>query len=395
MAEKLNNESFIEKARKVHGDKYDYSKVKYINANTKVCIVCPIHGEFWQRPNSHLNGCGCKTCGTNKSASNRTLQTEEFIERAKQVHGDKYDYSKVEYKNAKTKVCIICPKHGEFWQMPYSHLNKRGCKKCKYENFAKSKNMGINEFLKRAKEIHGERYDYSKSNYSGCEKKICIVCPIHGEFWQTPNNHLHGHGCLECAKIERANKKRKDTNEFIERAREVHGDRYDYSKTVYKGALNPITIICKKHGEFIQRPNDHLNGHGCPNCVNSILEENVRVELRKNNIEFNEYHKFEWLINEDTNYPYSIDFYLPKQNIGIECQGVQHFKAIKFFGGEMNLRNTIKRDVDKKILCDKHGIKVIYFLDKKYNKFLSEKDIAFNNTKELINFISNYGKNNT
>ena len=324
----------------------------------------------------------------------KKLNTENWIKKAKEIHGNKYDYSKVNYIDAHTKVCIICPKHGEFWQMPYSHLNGKGCRACKYENLAKKKNMGINTFLKRAREVHGNKYDYSKSNYKGCEEKICIICPTHGEFWQTPINHLSNHGCPECGKIERANKKRKDTNEFIERAREVHGDRYDYSKTVYKGVLNPITIICKKHGEFMQRPNDHLNGHGCPSCVNSMLEENVRTELVKNNIEFNEYHKFGWLINEETNYPYSLDFYLPKQNIGIECQGVQHFKAVKFFGGEVNLYHNIKKDADKKRLCNIHNITIVYFLDEKYNKFLSEKDIVFNNTENLIKFIINYGKNN-
>ena len=125
---KLSTEEWIQKAKKVHGDKYDYSKVKYYNAHTKVCIICPIHGEFWQTPASHLMGNACPKCG-----GKTKLNTDKFIHRAKEIHGDKYDYSKVEYINATTKVCIICPIHGEFWQTPAKHLSGKGCKKCGIE----------------------------------------------------------------------------------------------------------------------------------------------------------------------------------------------------------------------------------------------------------------------
>ena len=130
----MNKEQFILKAREVHGWKYDYSKVDYKDSHTKVCIICPIHGEFWQKPDNHLNGWGCKKCGRKICAKNTRKTTEEFIKRAKDVHGDKYDYSKVEYINSKTKVCIICnekdkngKEHGEFWQTPDNHY-KYGCK---------------------------------------------------------------------------------------------------------------------------------------------------------------------------------------------------------------------------------------------------------------------------
>ena len=111
----MNTKEFIEKAKRIHGDKYDYSKVKYVNNRTKVCIICPEHGEFWQRPTSHLKGCICYRCSQKaKAKKQKKSSTNEFIEKAKKIHGDKYDYSKVEYINAKTKVCIICPEHGEF-----------------------------------------------------------------------------------------------------------------------------------------------------------------------------------------------------------------------------------------------------------------------------------------
>ena len=133
MRKKLTTKDFIERAIKVHGDKYDYSKVEYINNRTEVCIICPTHGEFWQRPDKHLLGHGCNLCCKTGIKSN----TNTFIEKAKKIHGNKYDYSKVEYTNALTKVCIICPKHGEFWQTPHMHLRGNGCQKCRQSKLEK------------------------------------------------------------------------------------------------------------------------------------------------------------------------------------------------------------------------------------------------------------------
>ena len=124
----------LKRQKKIHGDKYDYSKVEYIDSHTKVCIICPEHGEFWQIPNSHLRGSGCPICGQINRTKTKTLPLNEFIIKAFLVHGDKYDYSKVEYVNAKTKVCIMCPKHGEFWQKPNDHISlSHGCPKCGHQ----------------------------------------------------------------------------------------------------------------------------------------------------------------------------------------------------------------------------------------------------------------------
>ena len=172
-------------AKKVHGDKYDYSKVEYVNNRAKICIICPIHGEFWQRPYSHLQGFGCKKCNGN------VYDTTTFVNRAKEVHGDKYDYSKVEYTHSKKEVCIICPKHGEFWQTPTVHLKGGNCPNCIKEN-------KINDFLEQSKIIHNNKYDYSKVEYVDSTTKVCIICPKHGEFWQRPFSHINGNGCPMC-----------------------------------------------------------------------------------------------------------------------------------------------------------------------------------------------------
>ena len=260
MPGKLTTEEFVQKAKEVHGDKYDYSKVEYKNARTKVAIVCPIHGEFEQGPSMHLFGKGCPKCG-----GSIKLTTEAFIKKAREIHGDKYDYSKVEYKDSKTMVTIICPTHGEFRQIPATHLQGKGCLKCGLVSRVDKIRNTTSDFIKKAREIHGDKYDYSKVDYKNFNTKVCIICPIHGEFKLQPKNHLSGSNCPKC----RSNA-RFTTEEFIIRAKKIHRDKYDYSKVDYKGYCTKICIICSIHGEFSQKPCVHLHGGGCPKCGGSL-----------------------------------------------------------------------------------------------------------------------------
>lgn len=254
MPGKLTREKFIEKAREVHGDKYDYSKVEYKNSREKVCIVCPEHGEFYQKSAGHLTGYGCPKCG------NTRLTVEEFIKKSKKVHDDKYDYSKVEYKNSSTKVCIVCTEHGEFYQTPSGHLHGRGCAKCRNVKLSQQFAFSSLDFIERAKTKHGDKYDYSKVDYKNSLTKVCIICPEHGEFFQIPASHLKGAGCPKC-------NGRITSSMFLEKAKEVHGDKYDYSKVEYKNATTKVCIICPEHGEFFQEPHKHLKGQGCRKCT--------------------------------------------------------------------------------------------------------------------------------
>ena len=195
----MDRYEFIWKAIQKHGYRYDYSKVEYKNNKIKVCIICPIHGEFWQKPNHHLSGQGCKHCFGERRKENKKLTTEEFIEKAKQVHGDKYDYSKVNYVRSTEKICINCPKHGEFWQIPSSHLMGVKCPQCAIEIRANKRSLTLNEFIEKARKVHSDKYDYSKVEYKGNKIPVCIICPVHGEFWQTPNDHISKKcGCLNC-----------------------------------------------------------------------------------------------------------------------------------------------------------------------------------------------------
>lgn len=186
------NKKFIEKARKIHGDKYDYSKVHYINDKTKVEIICPIHGSFWQTPNTHI----CKKARCPKCFGKHKFTTEEFIKKSQEVHGNKYDYSKVNYVNSITPVEIICKKHNKsFWQIPTAHYGGQGCPYC-YGTHRKTKE----EFIEKAKQIHGDRYDYSEVDYINNSTKVKIFCKHCGNyFWQAPTKHINGkQGCPEC-----------------------------------------------------------------------------------------------------------------------------------------------------------------------------------------------------
>jgi len=191
-------EQFIAEAKSVHGDRYDYSDSEYVNCETKVKIICPEHGSFEQRPRIHLNGSGCPKCGLKKFIKSQTKTTEQFIAEAKAVHGDRYGYSESEYVNCKTKVKIICPEHGSFEQAPHIHLGGQGCPKCSHKERAKSQTKTTEQFIAEAKSVHGDRYDYSDSEYVNCETKVKIICPEHGSFEQSPHNHLQGRGCPTC-----------------------------------------------------------------------------------------------------------------------------------------------------------------------------------------------------
>lgn len=198
MAEKLTTEDFINKAKQIHGEKYDYSLSEYINAKVKVIIVCSTHGEFMQVPNNHKKGHGCDKCARDEQSRRQILSNEEFIRKAKTAHGDKYDYSLARYVNAKTKVKIICSTHGEFHQTPDSHM-KSGCLKCGLKDMADKNTKTSDDFILEATKIHGDKYDYSMVNYTGNKIKVIVICKKHGVFETTPSNHLFNKGCPSCA----------------------------------------------------------------------------------------------------------------------------------------------------------------------------------------------------
>lgn len=196
MSEKLTTEIFIQKASIIHKNKYDYSKTNYGKSNKdKVTIICPIHGEFYQKPNSHLRGCGCHLC-SGKHVSN----TINFIDKARSIHGELYDYSEVKYISAINPVTIICPTHGKYIQRPNSHLNGNGCLKCGFVKTSNALRKTQEEFITEARQTHGNLYDYTNAVYVNEHTKLEIICKRHGSFWQSPHLHLHRDscGCPKC-----------------------------------------------------------------------------------------------------------------------------------------------------------------------------------------------------
>lgn len=344
MGKKITTEQFIEKAKKIHGNKYNYSKVQYINSSTKVEIICPKHGSFWQSPNNHLS----KTKGCPECNGGIKLTKEKFIEKAQKIHNNKYNYSKVNYINSQTKIIITCPIHGDFEQLPTNHLSGKGCPNCK-----RGVKSNTKEFITKAVNIHGTHYNYDKVEYINALTPITIVCNKCGkEFVQTPQIHLRGSGCTHCYKNEL-----KTTEQFVKEATELYKGKYSYEKTNYINSVTKIIVTCPVHGEWETTPNNHLRGHECPFCTTkSKLEDEIKEFLISENIEFISQKKFDWLGRQ------SLDFYIPKYNIGIECQGKQHFISENSGWNNTDYLDYIQNlDNKKKILCYKKGVKLFYY----------------------------------
>ena len=366
--------TFIRKALRKHGDRYDYSNVVYVRTDEKVEIICRVKGHepFPQTPSAHKQGQGCPTC-----KGGVRLNKEEFIKRARKIHGNKYDYSKVEYVNMNTNVIIICPIHSEFPQTPANHLSGRGCRKCQYEKLSNDLKLTLEEFIERANKIHGlGTYDYSKVNYINMNTNVIITCPIHGDFPQTPNGHIHEkEGCPKCKSIKISESQKMTKEEFIKRAREIHGDKYDYSKVDYKYIDLNVIITCPIHGDFPQTPHNHLYGSGCSKCNTSKGENTIRNYLIEYGLNFEEQKRF-----DDCRHKKSLpfDFYLPQYNLCIEFDGRQHFMVVNF--GHMTneemeenlklnqLHDTIKTDYCK--INKIHLLRIRY--DEDIKKKLSE-----------------------
>lgn len=264
---KHSTESFIKKARSLHGHNYDYSQVDYNGAHLQVKIICPVHGPFMQSPSNHFAGKGCVECGRIAASDARRKTTEQFIFKAKSIHHDRYDYSLVEYVGSAAKVNIICSEHGPFEQTPSEHLVGSGCNKCGIIARAESRRKTTEQFIHQANSAHGNRYNYSLVEYLSSIDKVTIICPEHGTFEQSSNGHLGGKGCYECGIVSSSDAKRSTINEFIAKSRMVHGERYDYSLVEYVRNNQNVKIICPEHGTFLQTPNVHIdNKSGCPNC---------------------------------------------------------------------------------------------------------------------------------
>ena len=351
----LNNQ--LKKFNKIHNNIYEYDYSTYINNSSKMRIICKEHGEFWLTPEIHKRGRGCPKC----SKINRSLGIlKKMINKNKlrfiKIHGNKYTYVWESYVNASTKMIIICPVHGEFLQTPDAHLSGKGCAKCAAIKRNRKRIRPFNQQVSLFIKVHNNKYTYDESTYVNASTKMRIICPIHGEFWQTPNKHMKC-GCLLCVPELIKKMKTIPWKTQLSAFREIHGNKYDYDESTYINTITKMKIICSVHGEFWQVPYAHKTGSGCPNCIKSKGEIKIRTILNSINKKFYFQYRFEdcKLIK-----PLPFDFYLPKLNTCIEFNGIQHYEYSHYFHRtydkfeEQQLRDKIKTEY-----CKNNNIRLI------------------------------------
>jgi hypothetical protein len=339
-------------ANNVFNNKYEYlSKYKKDNKYHFLEIKCKIHGIFHKKIQNHIiKKQGCPSCTKISVLSNSI-----FFNRIKHIHGDKYNYDLVEYKNLNTKINIICKEHGEFLQTPKNHMKGQNCPKCI--------NLDRDSFIKKSIKIHDNKYNYDNCIFISSTTKINILCLEHDEFLQKPHDHINGKGCYKCSN------KIRTTSDFIEKANLIHGKIYDYSKVNYINSKNKIIIICNIHGEFLQKSNDHLSGKcGCPKCalgnyskacirwLNYIsIKDNINIQHAENGGEKVIMYK---------NKKYKLDGYCNKTNTAYEFAG-------DFFHGNPLLYN--QEDINP--ICKK---KYGYLYNKTIDKYDIIKKLGYN-----------------
>lgn len=255
----------IDKAISLFKEIYDYSHVVYVDHNTKVLLFCNSHQDFfWQRLHQHLRGTGCGDCKNEKIALANKLPFPEFLERARQKFGQAFAYDQCQYMSGDIMLKCLNLNHPAFSTTPQNHLRfvGGGCRPCGFEESGRKLRSNTAEFVEKALARWGtSSYDYSYVDYETAVIPVKIICMVHGAFWSTPNNHLSNHGCPTCAGYFVYN-----TPSFITRVAEVHQGKYIYDKVVYVNRRTSVVITCPTHGDYDQKPSDHLSGCGCPEC---------------------------------------------------------------------------------------------------------------------------------
>lgn len=296
----------------------------------------------------------------------KKLSTEEFISKSMLIHDYTYDYSKVYYINSHRKIEIICKQHGSFFQRPYDHLNKKGCSVC-------SKNMlkTTEQFIIESKIVHNDIYDYSNTKYTGNKNKVEIICKQHGSFFQIPNNHLSGAGCIRCKGLERKNK-----NIFIEQSNKIHNNFFDYSRAEYINSHTKIEIICPKHGSFWQTPAHHvISKSGCSKCK-SFSSKIENEWLDQIGIPNDRNHRQVFI--KINNKKYRVDGYDPEHKIIYEFLGDYWHGNLSRFD-EKKIHPILKKTyftlynewIERKKTFENNGYSVIFIWEYDFRKGLN------------------------
>ncbi len=375
-----NTEDFIKKSNIVHKNKYTYNKTSYINTHTKVTITCPVHGDFEQKPVNHLNSNGCSKC------SNKYKRTqEEFINECLIKHQGFYSYGDVVYKNQKSKITITCPVHGDFEQTASDHLSGSGCSECRKiylsNKFKKSQEKFINECLIK----HQGFYSYLHTNYDNSYSKITITCPVHGDFEQVAKDHLSGSGCSECAQIKLNRQyinQGSNTQEFIQKAKITHKNKYNYDKVEYKSSQEKVCITCPKHGDWDTRPDNHINaGSGCPKCSNNISKpEQDIADFIRDNYKGTVIQNDRVVLNGK-----ELDIYLPDLGFAIEYNGLMWHSFGKHKSEKFDNYSLVHGNKNNHLIktkeCEKKGIQLFHIFE---NEYTQKQDIWLNIIKDKL-----------
>jgi len=307
----MTQEEFILRAAEVHGGRYDYSRVVYINSQKHVTIVCPVHGEFPQKANQHLRGQGCRKCSNESIGDRCKLTQEEFVSRLEDLNSG-YGLELVRYEGMGKAITLVCRNHGPFTARAGNVLyRKSGCPKCAGELTGLRSRKPLSYYVEKSRAVHGDRFEYLGVEYRNSAAYLKVLCSEHGEFLQLAQDHIKGVGCSKCA-VEIY-----DQASFINVAMRVHGSRYDYSQAVYSGALSKVVIACKDHGPFVQTPSSHINGQGCPKCA-TVGPSEAQVEIANFMRQFTDVME-EAPIGESRK---RVDVFLPEYALAIEYHGL-------------------------------------------------------------------------
>jgi hypothetical protein len=343
------------KCKEVHGDRYIYDIAGFSSSKGYVTIICKEHGKFRQVAKEHSRGRGCRMC----AEQSRRMSYDKFVELASSVHQDKYKYAGFCRSGRQHCVHVECPTHGRFVQNRQNHLRGSGCEKCGKARLAESITTAAGmKFVSQASDIHGDRYNYGKTVYVSAKKKVVITCTVHGDFLQTPTGHLGGKGCMDCAVDLRAKKKTTAAaSVFEKKSRAVHGDKYDYSGSVYLTAKQEIEVRCPDHGSFFVTPDAHIRSRvGCNGCHSiSHGEDYIAELLLELGVEFVRQAKFDECKHIGR---LAFDFYIKSHNLLIEFDGKQHYEPIEWFGGEKGFLEQVARDNIKNNFAINSGIRL-------------------------------------
>lgn len=349
MSKRKTTEEFIEEAKNIYGDFYNYSKSVYVSSRDKIIITCPIHGDFEKTPKRFLNNDNCILC---KSEARKT-NNDKFIKECSLIHNNYYNYTKTVYNGFNSMIIITCPVHGDFIQKAYMHKSGKGCRKCS----EKSKKDFINE----ANIYYDFLYDYTKTEYTNSYTHIIITCKKHGDFKILSKSHLNGYGCPECKRLE-------NIEIFKQKSNIIHNNYYNYDKVNFKYKTDKVIINCPEHGDFEQTAHSHENlKHGCPICSKSKGELKIRKILEDSGLIVEYQKRFD---NCRNIYPLPFDFYISELNTCIEFDGRQHYEVVDRFGGEESLKYTQYNDNIKTEYCNSNNITLIRI---KYNENIEEK----------------------